>query len=577
MSATSGPNIVENGLVFCVDFANEKSYPYLPAKDSHGISDWYCFNDATITYSIIHTNTTIYQKDQNGTVSIIVQSATPSRGTFIGKANHIYWGDKAIFLFDEGQDHHIVPLTAAGSSFVWQAARNVSPGRIFVYSPFGNATVNYYNNTTNGINDSPTRTITVKKGEQDRSLEFTSTGYHYLSSNAPIIASIYGDSDIDNTPLNPAEDVVYNRYASYERTVINTAPTTGGSFAFYSSSPVMSTTIADGAGGNCAQGLGKSYISNTYSYGSVVSDYTIVCPTSNTITTSYWNGSQWVVWDTHNLSGTELNPVRVVRDGTTGPGVEGTNIAGTATDMASGANLWKWEGTNKFYIGVNDFVDDETSLYGWQSNNFQRGSIIKKSEAIFDIVGSSNVMTVYGNPNFTSSGINFSDNQTSQYLMKFPFSNPTTLVTYSIWFKSRFTKQIQTPFTYSVSGNNEMLFYITNSTTITPHPLGSAQNFTVSDMTNRWINFSWTSNRTTGDERYYLNGELVGTRNYLPGTLITSNGYLIIGQESDLPGGGFDAAQNLDGEFAYMAVYSSILSQSDIQQNFDALRRRFGV
>jgi hypothetical protein len=212
-------------------------------------------------------------------------------------------------------------------------------------------------------------------------------------------------------------------------------------------------------------------------------------------------------------------------------------------------------------------VEKSSSATPFNPNYY--GSIVK------DIVSENN-LTVYGSPEFTSDlSINLANNNLNEYLMNSNFPNPTEEVTYSIWFKSRFTNPVQTPFTYSVGGNNEMLFYISNSTTISPHSKGSVANFAVDDMTNRWINFVWTSNRITGDDVYYINGEVVGTRNHAPGSLITTNGYLIIGEEADSPGGGFATNQDLDGEFSNMSVYNKVLTSSEIKQNFNALRGRY--
>jgi hypothetical protein len=74
-----------------------------------------------------------------------------------------------------------------------------------------------------------------------------------------------------------------------------------------------------------------------------------------------------------------------------------------------------------------------------------------------------------------------------------------------------------------------------------------------------------------------MNGVEIGTRTHSVGTAHTTNGYLIIGQEADAPGGGFDANQNLDGDFSFISVYDKALSATEIQQNFNALRGRYGI
>ena len=108
----------------------------------------------------------------------------------------------------------------------------------------------------------------------------------------------------------------------------------------------------------------------------------IVAPYANTtVTVSYWNGSAWVVLETHNFSGTQLNPAQVQRDGSAGVGVTATNINGSAASFVSGATgPWKWVGNNPFYVGINDTADDEFSMLGWSSNYSSNFSNIAAQE-----------------------------------------------------------------------------------------------------------------------------------------------------------------------------------------------------
>jgi len=206
------------------------------------------------------------------------------------------------------------------------------------------------------------------------------------------------------------------------------------------------------------------------------------------------------------------------------------------------------------------------------------GTAILRSTTYNDLSGNSYNLTIYGTPTHDPSGyFTLANNQTTQYMMKNVFANPTTAVTYSCWFRSNFSNANQTPFTYSVNGNNEMLFFTNSSTQIAPHDKGSAFGVNVPDMQNKWCNFVWTRNSASGVSVYYMDGVQVGARTYLAGTNITTGGYLIIGQESDSAGGGFDANQNLDGDFARLDVYDKVLTEFEVQQNFNALRGRFGL
>ena len=195
-----------------------------------------------------------------------------------------------------------------------------------------------------------------------------------------------------------------------------------------------------------------------------------------------------------------------------------------------------------------------------------------------DLSGNGYNFTIYGSPTHNSSGyFTFANNQTTQYMMRYPFETPTAEITYSCWFRSNFTSSNQAPFTYSVNGNNEMLLLTDNSTTLVPHPKGRARppSITVANMQNVWVNFSWTRVSSTGTNVFYRDGQYIGDYTDDVGSSIESGGHLIIGQEADTAGGGFDANQNLDGDFARLDVYNRALTPQEIQQNYNALKGRF--
>lgn len=195
-----------------------------------------------------------------------------------------------------------------------------------------------------------------------------------------------------------------------------------------------------------------------------------------------------------------------------------------------------------------------------------------------DISGNGRNLTIYGSPVFNANGyFTLANNQATQYMMRYPFETPTGDITYSCWFRSNFANANQTPFTYSVAGNNEMLLFTASNTQIQPHPLGVAVTVNTSIMTHSWVNFAWTRQLSTGQNLFYRDGFNIGSYTASAGVAIGANGYLIIGQESDAAGGGFDANQNLDGDFAILKIYNRVLSPSEILQNFVALRGRFGV
>jgi hypothetical protein len=569
--------VVTNGLVLSLDAANPKCFPTTTPIQEHGYADWYCFVTGTATYSIVSSGVSIIERDTNGTLTTMVASSSgPTRGTFTVTAGRTYYGvGGPINLVVEDAQHSIAPLTMVGTQFLHTAARNAN-ATFYVYSPFASATVKFFDNpASGGITAAPTTTTTVAAGNTTTFTSANVNVYFFISSDQPILVTTT-QSGADKTILSPASKYVYQRYLAYDYTVIGTTATTRNNYCISDpTNSVMAITIADGSGGDCAQGLGLEFLSDRYSWGNVLSDYAIVFPYTATVTVSYWNGSAWVVWDTHTVTGNLTNPSRVFRDGTNGPGVEGNVLSGAATNMASGATLWKWEGTAPFYLCINDSADDEFSVLGWMNT---RVTDRNKNQYWIDSI-SNNQLAVHGSLIYNSAGYwSFPDNQITNYLVESVYQVPTSQITWSCWFRSRFTgAQSQTPFTYSVNGDNHLLLFLSNSTTVSPYDINSPAPITVNDMTNQWCNFVWTRDTATGVSIYYMNGIQVSTRTYLAGTAPTAGGYLIIGQEADSAGADFDANQNLDGDFARLDVYNRALTAAEIRQNFNAMRGRFGI
>jgi hypothetical protein len=186
-------------------------------------------------------------------------------------------------------------------------------------------------------------------------------------------------------------------------------------------------------------------------------------------------------------------------------------------------------------------------------------------------------MTIYGAVTHQNGYFTFGVNQTTQYIMNSSFAMPAGDHTIECWFRVTNNQANQTPYTYSVAGDNSLLFYTNSLTQLAPHSFGSAFSINVESILDRWINFTRTRVQSSGVEVYHMNGVQIGTRTINAGTAFTTNGYLIIGQEADNPGGGFDANQNLDGDFSFISIYNRALSAQEISNNFNALRGRYGI
>ena len=575
MSCAAGPDISESGLVLALDAANIKSLN-IPTQADHGYADWYCLVSGTVTYSIINSTGGVIYERNGSTIATLVTASVPQRGTFSITAGRTYYGSVPINLVVEDGHHHIVPLTMMGTQF-WSIAVRNNPSTYYVYSPYQSATVNFYDNTAGGLTGTPTSTLSLSAG-QSGTFSSNNLTNHWISSTAPIVASAT-QTGADKTILSPMSTYVYQRYQNNLGTTNFTTPTNNNTYVTYDSTyKVMNMTIADGSGGDCAQGLGLEYLSDTYSWGNVVSDYAIVFPYTATVTTSYWNGSAWVVWDTHsNIAGSITNPPRVLRDGNSGPGVEASTVSGAATNMASGATLWKWEGTAPFYLCINDSADDEFSVLGWFSS---RNTSPRSSNVITDMTGRSNNGTLANVPIYSNGTLQFRV-ASSQYatctfdegVMK--NTNNTGSWTIETAFKYIGAPTIGEAVVAGRAGCHGGIYIDTDNNL--QHAIKTDQCWTgasivtVTTMTaGNWYHTTMVYNN--GVTYTYLNGVYVNTASINLGTysIFGYNNTFYIG---GIPGGSYFT--NID--LSFVKCYNRALTAAEVRQNFNATRSRYSI
>ena len=190
-----------------------------------------------------------------------------------------------------------------------------------------------------------------------------------------------------------------------------------------------------------------------------------------------------------------------------------------------------------------------------------------------DLSGRNNNMTVVGSPSYSAAtGFTFPAAQTTQYIILNPFSDmPTVGGTFEMWVKTPGGSSIMS-YASTAADNNMLLFGTTGIGVYGPSgAIGSDVNI----ANDQWTHLVRTSNRNTGEELLYVNGELRFRATHAVGELFTAGGSLVLGQEQDAIGGAFDAGQSMTGSFAVVRVYSRALSKDEITRNFNAESSRF--
>jgi hypothetical protein len=142
--------------------------------------------------------------------------------------------------------------------------------------------------------------------------------------------------------------------------------------------------------------------------------------------------------------------------------------------------------------------------------------------------------------------------------------------TFDIWFKpNSYNSMISSEINYM---NGGYIMYIPNSSTIYSSPANGA--YTASPnmnlSTNTWVNISIVRNSTS--YKWYKNGQLIGTSSIgQPAVNAIPNNFL------STIGSSKQGSYPFNGNISNIQVYNTLLSDSEISINFNALKSRYGL
>lgn len=194
-----------------------------------------------------------------------------------------------------------------------------------------------------------------------------------------------------------------------------------------------------------------------------------------------------------------------------------------------------------------------------------------------DLSGQGNNFTMIGNLTY-SSGSFISTASTANYFIRNPFNHPTNLLTVEMWCRADSGSSADSLWSYAISSadnNHQLLYEQTNLTIYAPNFTAVSSGINIAD--NTWRQIIRTSNRSTGEELLYLNGILAFTATLAPGINFISGGSLVLAQEQDDVAGALDANQSFQGSYSIFRIYNRILNLSEVRQNFEATRDRYGI
>jgi mannan endo-1,4-beta-mannosidase len=151
---------------------------------------------------------------------------------------------------------------------------------------------------------------------------------------------------------------------------------------------------------------------------------------------------------------------------------------------------------------------------------------------------------------------------TGSYVSQNSFTSfPTTAITVGAWVKT--TSAGTGIFSYAVSGNaNQLLLYSPENIHLTDGSVYLTTGVAVND--GLWHYLAWTWRASDGQTQLYKDGALAYTGK-LSAKSIPSSGALVLGQDQDTLGGGFQTAQAYHGSLDEVALFGATLSAAQIQ------------
>ena len=355
----------------------------------------------TINYMAAEPNTILYRRSSLGAVT--VEGTTNSNGPEAGNigtsvANSYYYSNKPVHFFTNGNAQHTLQYkSVSGYQFAYYAYRN-SPHTIYLWSDEAQ-TINVYDGVTGGIvgtTESSTISISADTVTTYNFANVNTPGnrWVFFTGTEPFIATARGTGG-DFTTLSPMASIVY-RYGAigggqrYSIAQDGATPSNVANAVIYDSThEVASISIGDGAGGDNESGVGAQNLSSVYLWGQILTDFMIAAPFSGTIIIELWNGSEWEIKETFSPTGTETSPTSYIRDAVQGFGVVSTDQDGTLTGGAtfeSGATLWRWRGTDNFFLRLNRSADEEAQ-YGYVPTFGQSPTGTYDNNLPFDVCG----------------------------------------------------------------------------------------------------------------------------------------------------------------------------------------------
>ncbi|RKY05206.1 hypothetical protein DRP77_01660, partial [Candidatus Poribacteria bacterium] len=144
---------------------------------------------------------------------------------------------------------------------------------------------------------------------------------------------------------------------------------------------------------------------------------------------------------------------------------------------------------------------------------------------------------------------------------------PSDAVTIEFWMKSSDSQNPGTPISYaSASDANELGIYNYTNFDVRVAGVGSGK-INISANDGKWHHIAMTWESSTGEMKFYKDGALVYTQTIAQGDTIEGGGTLVIGQDQDTLGGGFQIEQAFRGNIDEVMIWRVVRTAEQIRED----------
>lgn len=205
--------------------------------------------------------------------------------------------------------------------------------------------------------------------------------------------------------------------------------------------------------------------------------------------------------------------------------------------------------------------------------------------SVYDLSGNNYNATLHGTTSVSNGYIDIGSGADTTNYISIPSGALDSLTAWTVefWLYIHATNSIDT--FLSCGATNDCLFYLNTRSGVVfqnPDTNGTAVNISPAYATSLLVPFLFTSSCSGTSIQFYKNGSLISNNtNSINFSEITVNSTLgiILGQEldSDTGNGAFASNQKFRGKYGQIKFYNRVLSANEVQQNYNALKGRFGL